>query len=149
LSVGRLLSLFLFPQVAYLFSHMSTPWPRAFLTFGHGWMIVIIEPCIISTKTMIVYTFLTYGFLVCFCCIKKEIIIIIKIMIIIHIKIFECLFLFSTKFLSLLPRLKFYLDTFRPDFSDFRSETLITIVKVPFLNRLFLNTCLPFRIKLS
>ena len=63
--------------------------------------------------------------------------------------IFKCLFLFSTKFLSLSPRLKFYLDIFRPDFSDFRSEPLINILSALYPNRPFLNTCSPFRIKLS
>jgi len=58
-------------------------------------------------------------------------------------------FCFLAKYLSLSSRLKFYLDTFRPDSSDFRSNYLITILKAPFANRLFLNTCSPFRIKLS
>lgn len=55
--------------------------------------------------------------------------------------VYENLFLFSTNFLPLSFRLKFYLDTFRPDFSDFPSKALVTTVKVPFANRLFLNTC--------
>ena len=54
-----------------------------------------------------------------------------------------------TKFLSILHHLKLYLDTSRPDFSDFRSEALVTNLSILFLNNLFLNTSLHSRIKLS
>ena len=59
------------------------------------------------------------------------------------------LFLLLPKIRCLSNRLRFYLDTFRPDFSNFRSEAIITILKAPFPNRFFLNTCLHSRIKLS
>ena len=59
------------------------------------------------------------------------------------------LFLFSLKFQSSSHPLKFYFDTFRPDYSDFRSETLIIFLLTSASKCLFLNISSPFRIKLS